>query len=152
MSVQMPGYVTAINRASAVLYSITEKGGILIAAGAGAALGKREGKTATYALQFVLTDIFWRYVQPRTFQKLFMHLESKPEARFFGSSLSFTAACVIPHLLTQYVISHIHKDTPYIGQLKRESETTISELFEAEVFLGIIVLNGYVARGCFKAL
>lgn len=114
----VPFYVRAANTMSSTLFS---KGSPLLAAAFGAVAGHRSGKSATYAVQSGLSELFWRYIFPNTIQKAFMHRASNGPAIAVGVMLSCAASIAIPYTFTKYVTPYISETTPVLGKLKQES-------------------------------
>jgi hypothetical protein len=127
-SLNVPSYVITANNMSTSAWNLASTlGSTVIAFGIGAFVGIGEipdGKPATWALQLAVSDLFWKYVVPRTAQQVFMHERSNFEARIIGVGLSYVASLAIPYVSSKYLIPLISENIPHLGQLKKE-ETAV---------------------------
>jgi hypothetical protein len=142
----MPTYIKVTNEISAVLLDVVGGKSTFVALGMGALMGTIHGKRATYIFHSVVVDIFWKYIQPRTFQAIFMHPQSNYQARVVGLVLSYATSVSISYLFNKCILPLIREDTPYLGELKQENEDnqpTISQsLYLTAVPTIIAVLRG----------
>jgi hypothetical protein len=115
-------YVRIANKYSPMLWDFVGSSNLL-AAVAGASIGDAKGKMATYGFHAVLGNIFWKYIQPRTFGKVFMHPQSNDQAICVGFGLSYVTSVAISYLFNKCILPNIPENIPFLGRIKKENET-----------------------------